>query len=686
MFSVQQQTAATNIHRAFLEKRLRYAILKSQCQAGKTGAYHALINLMLNVEDGALERAYILCGSHETELRRQARKDAKKHNPEAWAEGKIEVLFRQDFEDATMNIENAIIIVDESHLDQGKGQQLDKFLLRHGLSLDGNPATLIAKNTFIVSVDATPYSELAALIHKETPYEKHIEELQPGETYVGIAHYHYTARLHATFDISQNKKRFVSLFPSDVSKYALLRLSSAQKGKPNAQEVAVEKLAQKKGWQVLYYTAAQTDIAMTRSEQRKLAKEGMEVPCLEDEPEVHTLVVIRGRLRAGKVVPKKHIAFVWEGAANSKTDSLVQGLAGRMCGYRQDPDAEEDPMKLDSDNLPHLFVPPSALERHEKKVVKSSEIERAILTPDLLPTKATNLKVPHIAAEAIRDGMRVTQLTPLRITLAKSDEDEFGCYEYLSGLNRADLAEACHAILLEKMEDNRVFQGYTEEQKAEIRSFTDARVRRFQEKEKEDGEKYFSQLSYFKELLQAYENGTTPAELITDCPEMTFCVTYENYAVPGANKNHLYVIFYTRASSGPAWVKNTHLLSRITKTNGKSIFSFSDRAADAPLAAAGATGFSEEKHLKTPEDFERALFSYLTHWSTSDLTVTREIKSAKDRFALDKRKFHYKSSKDNDVLRICAELSETFSVNMKVKFARSSEGARGHFNVKSISW
>jgi hypothetical protein len=682
MFSVQQKTAATNIRRTFLEKRLRYAILKSQCQAGKTGAYHALINMMLNAEDGALERAYILCGSHETELRRQAMKDAKKHNRDAWAEGKIEVLFRQDFEDATMNIQNAIIIVDESHLDQGKGQQLDKFLLRHGLSLDGNPATLIAKNAFIVSVDATPYSEIAALVHKETPYEKHMEELQPGESYIGIGHYHYSGLLHGTFDISQNKKRFASLFPSHVSKYALLRISSAQKGKPNAQEVAVEKLAQKKGWQVLYYTADQTDIAMTRSEQRNLAKKGKEVQCLEDAPEVHTIVIIRGRLRAGKVVPKKHIAFVWEGAANSKTDSLVQGLAGRMCGYRQDPDAEEDPTKLDGDNLPHLFVPPSALERHEKKVVKSSEIERAILTPDLLPTKATNLRVPHV--DSVPSNGR-TACVPLRLVREESEE----WVEEADGETGRDAASATATNILDEFKAKlltgiNTSSAYTPEQKAEIQEMVESRTVFIRRITADKAESHKQALAH---VINAYKTQTAaPNHVVKKHEGITFFVIGDGLSVAGAKARHVYAVFYTKADASVGWIKTVNLKSRVPETNGKSIFSFSDRATDVPLAAAGATGFSEEKHLKTPKDFEHALFSYLTHWSTSSLTVTREIKSAKDRFALDKCKFHYKSSKDNDVLRICAGLSETFSVNMKVKFARSSEGTRGHFNVKSISW
>jgi hypothetical protein len=686
MFSTEQQNAANGISRAFLEKKLRYAILKSQCQAGKTGAYQSLINLMLR--EGTIQRAYILCGSHELELRSQAIEDAKKHNPAAFERGLIQVLFRQDFASAAINVTNALVIVDESHLDQTKGQQLDMFLARHGLSMDGNPTTLNEKNAFIVSVDATPYSELAALEHKETPYAKHVEELIPGSEYVGIDRYLYSGLLKSTFDISREPHRFASLFKKGEKKYALLRLSAGRKVNRNAQEVAVEKLARTLGWRVLYYTAAQTDVAITKSEQKAIKEEqGRDVSCLEVAPEVPTLIIIRGRLRAGKVVPKKHIAFVWEGAKSSKTDALVQGLAGRMCGYRQDVAAEEDPMKLDGyGELPLLFVPESALERHEKKVVKSSEIERAILVPHVLPTKATNLKKPRVAAEASRKGVKVTQCPPIRLT-QPLDSDDWNFTDkfeekYRSGADRMDILQRCLDLLKKNLSAIKDSPNLSSEQKKEIlgkiipRGTGVSSLRNLHDD---------SQMSYFKELFDAYENGTVPSENIDDCPEMTFVVTYAGYKAPHSSPKYIYVVFYTKASAGAKWVENAHLKSRVPETNGRSIFSFSVRATAVPLVAAGATGFSEA-NLKKPEDLEKALRDYLTHWRTSELTVSREIQSNSDRFALDKAKFHYLDTKSNDVQRICAKVGTEFGVKMNVKFARSSAGARGHFNVKSISW
>jgi hypothetical protein len=677
MVSIQQQTAAENIRRAYLVRKIRYAILKAQCQAGKTGAFQELIRLMLL--NGDVQRVYILCGSSEIELRSQAIEDTKTHNAAAYARGDIVVLFHQDFKSATMDVTNALIVVDESHLVQTKGQHLDRFLARHGLSMDGNPATLNAKNAYIVSVDATPYSELAALEHKETPFPKHVEELEPGSEYVGIGQYLYTGRLTPTFDVSREPHRFSSLFPSGTPKYALARLSSGRKGNKNIQELAIERACRAKGYRVIYYTAEKTDIAITRSQQLALRTEGKVVPCLEDAPLVNTVVIIRGRLRAGKVVPKKHIAFVWEGATNSKTDALIQGLPGRMCGYTQDLGQDDDPMKLDPFTLPMLFAPASALERKEKKVVKSSEIERAILVPDLLPTKATNLKKAPV--DSVPSNGR-TACVPLRLVRPLAEDDLYD--EMRDGSDERISTELLLGELKEQLlEGVTASPAYTAEQKAEIQAMVEANKIHGRWIRPSNAASHKQALVH---VMDAFTDQTAaPNHVVSQHDGVTFFITCGGLSIPGASTRHVYAVFYTKAAAGLAWIKTAHLKSRIPETNGRSIFSFSERATAVPLAAAGATGFSDA-NLKSPEDLEKAMRAYLTHWRTSELTVSREIQSASDRFALDKKKFHYTDPKNNDVQRICVKLSAEFGLKFKVKFARSSNSARGHFNVKSISW
>lgn len=643
----QQITAAINIRAEFLSKRFRYAMLIARCQAGKTGAFQELIRLMLL--NGDINRAYILCGSSETELRDQAHVDTILANPVAYARGEIKVLFRQDFKSAEMDVTRALIVVDESHLDQTQKQELDLFLGRHGLSMAGDPRVLAEKDTFMLSVDATPYSELSELLHKKS-HLKHVEQLAPGAGYFGIQDYLYGGLMKAAYDISSAEAAFQELVISRGKKYALMRLSTGKHAEK--QEAVATAVYRRLGGKVLYFTAEKTQIEISK---------------LNVAPDVATLIIVRGRLRAGKVVPKQHISFVWEGAKSSKTDALVQGLLGRMCGY---PISEGNPYGY-GDEKPLIFVPQSALARREGKVVKASELERAIMEyPVALPTMGTNLKKSHIASRASNGK---TQCPPLRLTW-DAEGDDWTPPTPEDG----DVGQYCRAFLMahENLLDDAPFSA---EQKTEIKGFIATaypHTRTLQMNTSVSFKKYFSA------VIAAHESKTAVAEHVAECPQMTFFIT-KDAILPNSNKRHLYVVFYTAATSGVVpGVMAVDLKSRIPQTNGNSGFSIRDHHVDLPLVAGGGVGFDESK-IKTPALLESALRVYLRLYRESSLTVARCIHSNKERFTLSKPGFHYLGPKQNDVEAICVQLGREFGVKMKVTYARSGADS---FNVKKIEW
>jgi hypothetical protein len=627
--------------KAFAEEAsYRFAILFALCQAGKTGTFQELIRLML--QEGKVQRAYILCGSNDTDLREQANKDTATANPEAYARGDVKVIFRQDFKDAHMDIANAIVVVDESHLDQTQKQELDQFLAKHGLSMDGNPATLVEKNTFIVSVDATPYSELAALQHKES-YPKHLVVLEPGDGYFGMADYFYGGFLRPTYDVCDKSREFTDMVRAAGNKYAILRLSTGKKS--DRLEAGAIAAYRSVGGRVYYHTAE---------------KEEIPIATLSDAPDRPTLVIICGRLRAGKVVPKKHISFVWEGAATSKTDSLVQGLLGRMCGY--DVPAER----------PLIFLPPSSLKRNENKVIKASEIERAIMASHaILPTKATNLKKAPIATAAANGK---TQCPPLRLEWDATHFDERGDWHH------APDGEICRAFLVQQKNKDLISSGpFSDKQKQEIRSFigTAAPHTRTLRSGKSDSFK-----KYFSAIIEAHGAKTACVEHVSDFGQMTFFIT-KDAILPHSSKRHLYVVFYTDARCGASpGLLSVNPKSRVAETNKKSVFSIHDSTVDRPLVAGGAVGFDESR-IQTPALLEQSLRDYLTLYRDSGLTVQRCIQSNKDRFALAKAAFQYVSPKNNMVESICRTLNAEFGVKMKVTYTRSASTT---FNVKKIAW
>ena len=644
MVSCQQIAAAKNIATVFAEKKIRYALLKAECQAGKTGAFQTLISEMLR--SGEIQCAYILCGSNDTELRTQAKEDTKKYNGGA----PITVLFRQDFKDITMDITNCLIVVDESHMDAGTGMQMDQFLGKHGLSMDGNPKMLKENNAFLLSVSATPYAEICALKHCETPYEKHVENLLSGDGYFGLSQYLYGGMLKPTFDVVEDAESFAALF-SKTPKYALVRMTHGKHS--GKQEFAIKSICSEKGYKVFYNTDKRNEISFD---------------ALETAPSVNTLIIISGRLRAGKVVCKKHIAFVWEGAESSDTAALVQGLPGRMCGYEF---GTEKPL---------IFMPPSALDAFPSKVVKASEIERAIMCPELMPRNSKFL-VPGAVASRPKNGK--TQCPPIRL-VNEGDEEEWRFTDELKDkqkMSDAELKECCFNLLKRNLSLIRENINFSDEQKEEILekilscSQKDRHVRRCGD---------FSQRTYYKSVLEAHSMGTTPSEQYGDCDFLNF-VCWTGSKLAGAIKRHIYVIFYTDASSGVPGFIQTPLNARVPKTNGKSQFSVHDADFREPIVAGGVVGFSAA-NIKTPVSFEKSLRDYIMLYTDSDLTVARKIESAAGCFQLDKAEFGYKSSKENKVQEICKKLGVEFGYALTVKFAKSSTKINGHFNVKTITW
>jgi hypothetical protein len=647
----QQITAAENIRRAF-GGRLRYAILLARCQAGKTGAYQELIRIML--ENGDIQRAYIVCGSSEILLRKQAIADTKKANGAAYKAGTIKVIFHNDFKTTDMDITNALIVVDESHMVQTQGQGLDAFLSRHGITMDGNPQTLNEQNTFVLSVDATPYSELAALKHKETPFEKHIEELVPGNGYYGLEHYWGNGLLRSTFNIAQNMTKFTNLVKSVSGKWILMRLHTCKA--TLATEKKLKELCRKNSWNLLNYTSEERKVAITRNEQKDL---GADTPCLEDAPDVTTIVILKGTLRAGKVVPKKHIGFVWEGAKNSKTDALVQGLPGRMCGY-----------EFDGDFRPLIFVPSSALARKEDKMLKASEIERAIMAHEMtLPSKGTNLNGCR-NPNASKSGKTV--LTPLRLDWPAAEQ--WG--------DEAEPKQAALRILRANVELIRNHSTYTDEQKMEILGFLNTATPHVANVENSE-----HIIPFYKNVLDAYSNGTIVPHSQED--EMTFVLIHKGSVglrIPGANIRHFFVIFYTKANSGGGAVATVPLEARIPTTTKKSIFSLPLNPGYAPPAAGGGLFFKAD-HLKSKAKFEAGMRKFLDTWKAQSemedgLEVSNKIVTHQDNFRISTRAFP--GGKD-EVQALCSEIGAEYGIVPVVK-GRKGRVGKGYFNLAEISW
>ena len=312
-----------------------YSLLWAQVQSGKSGTFHCIARMMY--WKGLIDHVYILCGSSELTLKNQAIADSIRYQSDILDD--FEVLFRQDFKKRLpsstnpLRLERALFIIDESHMDQDNNQQLNLLLEAYGLSLAGSLPLMYDLNTFIVSVDATPYAEITAII-SSLALPKHICKMVPGDGYIGPIQLYHSGHLHNALPFNESNFHHIAHIIRKYAqgKYAIFRTRGLK-------TKLLINICKAYSFDIRYYTMNRNTIVVTDDEKTSLVRQS-----LQDKPSNTTVVIISGRLRAGKVLPKQHIGLLWESAPKSNTDVLIQGLWGRACGYY-------------SSTPPHIFLP-----------------------------------------------------------------------------------------------------------------------------------------------------------------------------------------------------------------------------------------------------------------------------------------------------------------------------------------
>jgi len=130
-------------------------------------------------------------------------------------------------------------------------------------------------------------------------------------------------------------------------------------------EKQYQSIAETLGWTVQYYNLEKKDVNIG----------------LSNAPTTNTIIFIKGALRMGKQICKTHVGFVFETTETPNTDTVLQGLLGRMCSFT---------------NVSHVRI------YLHQDIVDSKELEKYISfideiaanhLPKILPTKAMNIKM-----------------------------------------------------------------------------------------------------------------------------------------------------------------------------------------------------------------------------------------------------------------------------------------------------
>lgn len=347
-FHVEQRQAGNEIIDKFTKEQ-PFTVLLAQMQSGKTGTY--LFTALEMVRLGLVKNVAIICGSSDTALRTQTRDDLLR----AFKSFQKETLVAEDIDgairltDSTIGVhfsqdlgkldeisDETLIIHDESHMAQSKNNIPFKLFYQKN-SLDkammGDFSELKKKHCYILGVSATPFSEIVA--NKKVQTEEWTSEesaflngvelsaknfyfMKPGSGYIGV-----TELLEA----GSIKFEAENIKSSDCAHVAAI----LRKGSPKYHQkyVVIRTLCAEKDMDMMLTIASSTGCAYVSVFGGQGSLEFMKV-----QPIKTTLVHICGKFRMGQVVPKQHIAMVYEQSKNPNADTILQGLLGRMCGYR----------------------------------------------------------------------------------------------------------------------------------------------------------------------------------------------------------------------------------------------------------------------------------------------------------------------------------------------------------------
>jgi hypothetical protein len=663
--------------------KIHYVLLQADVQVGKTGTYNYIAQQMLS--EGLVDQVYVLCGSSEIDLRDQAIEDAMNYNPVAVADGKMTVIFRGAFKDFYLSastplvMERTLIIVDESHLDQARGQELSLLLAEYGLNMSGTLPIMMEKKTFILSVDATPYSELAALNAKpDTKGGKSLPKghvvLEPGEGYFGPRDYIRGGLLKSM--VKEISVENAGYFRNVIRKHC---------GVVGSEKYAIVR-AEGKKLETLKSILTRTDI-LVRS--FNIKKTDISISDLAMKPSHPTVVFVSGRLRAGKVVPKEHIGFVWETSTSPKTDVMIQGLWGRMCGYRF------------GETKPLIVLPRGNKNNCVKDIMRFEK--------GLNPMRATNVTGTHKEHKVMPWDARF-QCPPIRLDSFTGLDEEVidladdGAYLDLPSAIRSArkgtsgvinrIRDATHTLFDEKREDieMRIRDAHflSAEQKNEIieRMNTvdpeEIHVRRM------DGT---SQKTYFADLLRAEVENTTTIEHQSKKPYFTVVsmVDHRGYLETLSPEyrgtfeaGSAWLVCYTDAESMEAV---RYKGPKHGEENNKSVFSIHDLLERPDSLPEGPVGllYLTDDALRSADEFYSQLYEMVKIWRERRFGITPVLKNASGSYAFSKSAFAHESSKKNSMLTLVKGIERDFQCKIQITFGKGRTSAT-HFKVEEIRW
>lgn len=313
----QQIAAALEIIAAFDTRT--YAILLAQMQSGKTGTFMLVMSEMIRLKK--VDYGVIFSGNREIELKEQTMNQDEffetyadylndigimDHTIIDLIKTRFSVVWGPDLKKFSQQ-GNTIYIWEESHYGQSVKQQVDAFTTRLGI----HPSGAAPEGCFVLSVSATPFSEYADF--HELEQNKAVIRLLPPDQYLSVKKMIANKQLHAYTNTPKSKLE-ECLETHKALGYALVRGMASE----------LTPVVSQHGWDVINYDQS-TSHSININD------------LLSTRPLRPTVIFLKGMIRMGKQVKKQFVLFCLETSKAAKTDTILQGLLGRCCGYDSSP-------------------------------------------------------------------------------------------------------------------------------------------------------------------------------------------------------------------------------------------------------------------------------------------------------------------------------------------------------------
>lgn len=328
-FHENQMNAGNNIIEQF--KKLNYVHLQAQMQSGKTGTcLYTVFNL---IQNNNFDTFHVLSGISDLDLKNQWIEKIQCHFDNYFHSNlqdpkeqehmmllkklfSISVYFGKSIKDIKELefFRNSIIILDEVHYGASNDSVISKLFKRLDISpiLYGEKCELLDKYNIKILVVTATAANLDSIYNNTIASENWGRVyMEPGPNYKGVLDYYHSNSIYPNFDIKcDNINPIVNLLNNYKSqkKYIIFR--------------AINKKAH-----IINEVCNALNIPCIHYNQENTIKFD------SIEPQEFTCVLIQNKLRVGKELNKTHICAVFESSLTINTDTMLQGLFGRICGY-----------------------------------------------------------------------------------------------------------------------------------------------------------------------------------------------------------------------------------------------------------------------------------------------------------------------------------------------------------------